>query len=241
MSAPVWTITGKSGAATVSIELKDGQTIKGQKDSLITMSGAVAVASKMDVGLAPGLARQFFGAESLFVTTLTSSGDGTAVFGGKNAVPSGLPIIGSPGNPTFGDIELIEVTEDEPLCLSKGAFMASAEDVLITAAPQGLKQGFLGGAGFFVLRADGVGTLAIGSPGSILAFDLGEGETRGVDAGHVCAWSAKLVYDVRYIGQKPAEERSNLDNFGIYLKKTFLSQTGLMCYFTGPGKVWVRG
>ena len=82
--------------------------------------------------------------------------------------------------------------------------MASAYDVLITAAGQGLKQGLLGGAGFFVLRADGSGTLAIGSPGSILSFDLADGECRAVDAGHVCAWSAKLGYDVRYIGQKYA-------------------------------------
>ena len=40
---------------------------------------------------------------------------------------------------------------------------------------------------------------------------------------------------------RPEDERNNLDNVGIFLRKTFLSTTGLMCYFTGPGKVWVRG
>ena len=93
MSAPKWFVQGKAGAATLTVETMDGHTIKGQKDSLITMTGAIAVASKMDVGLWPGLVRQFFGSESLLVTTLTSSGDGTAVFGGKNG-SSGLPIIG---------------------------------------------------------------------------------------------------------------------------------------------------
>jgi uncharacterized protein (AIM24 family) len=55
--------------------------------------------------------------------------------------------------------------------------------------------------------------------------DLVEGERYTVDTGHIVAFEESARFDVERVGG---------------LKSTLFSGEGLVCTFTGPGKVWLQ-
>ena len=168
-----WTVIGKNGAAAAKVRLQRGARVKAEPDALITMSQHVEIGADMDAGLVSGFMRSALGGESLFSQTLTALADGQEV------------VLGAP---EVGDIEIIRVSRDSPLLLTKGAFLAADTSVQLTTATQTSAGGALfSGAGLFVLRACGQGSLAVGAHGSILKFELHAGEERAVDNGHLRA------------------------------------------------------
>mmetsp|Transcript_36171 Transcript_36171/g.59903 ORF Transcript_36171/g.59903 Transcript_36171/m.59903 type:complete len:300 (-) Transcript_36171:339-1238(-) len=212
-----WEILGKSGAAAIRVRLPAGRSVKAEPDALVTMSQHIQVGARMDAGLLSGLLRTFLSGESLFCQTVTASCDGDAVFCASEV----------------GDAELIVLREEEPLLLQKGAFVASDETVNITTATQaGIRRAAFSGAGLFVLQASGRGTLAVSAHGSILKYTLGRGEVRAVDNGHLVAWSAEMPYEMRMASRK----NSILGT----VASSAASGEGLMCFFEGPGRLWLQ-
>ena len=87
---------------------------------------------------------------------------------------------------------------------------------------QNLGKGLFSGAGLFVVKASGTGTLFFNSFGAIYPLELQVGEEMVVDTGHLVAWDADMNYKVTKASS------------GIMSSLT--SGEMLVCKFTGPGK-----
>lgn len=121
-----------------------------------------------------------------------------------------------------GDVELIEMNGQLRMFLSSGAFLAAAPTVTIETKWQGAR-GFFSGAGLFLLAASGYGPLFFAAYGGIHAIDVGPAGYI-CDTGHVVAFTGGLSYEVSRVGG---------------LKSLFFSGEGLICRFSGQGRLWV--
>lgn len=121
-----------------------------------------------------------------------------------------------------GDVELIEMNGQLRMFLSSGAFLAAAPSVAIETKWQGAR-GFFSGAGLFLLSASGYGPLFFAAYGGIHAIDVGPAGYV-CDTGHVVAFTGGLSYEVSRVGG---------------LKSLFFSGEGLICRFSGQGRLWV--
>jgi len=111
---------------------------------------------------------------------------------------------------------------NESMYLQSSAFVASAMEVEIDTKWQGLK-GFFSGEGLFLAKCSGTGDLWFNSYGGIIEIDVKDSYI--VDTGHIVAFSDSLQYRVT--------------KFGNY-KSLFLSGEGLVCEFSGEGKIWIQ-
>jgi uncharacterized protein (TIGR00266 family) len=122
-----------------------------------------------------------------------------------------------------GDCEVIEMA-GKGLMIQGTSYVASAETVELDTKFAGLK-GFISGEGFFFLRAAGTGPVFISSYGAIHEVNVTPGNDVVIDTGHIVAFEDNLTWDVKTVG-------------GI--KSTFFSGEGLVCRFSGEGKVWLQ-
>ncbi len=113
----------------------------------------------------------------------------------------------------------------EDFYLQSGAYVAGSPTIAIDTKFQGLK-GFFSGEGLFMLKASGKGDLFFCSFGAIEEVDVSafDGEYV-VDTGYIVAFESTLKYNIRTVGG---------------LKSTFFSGEGLVCKFTGSGKLWLQ-
>jgi uncharacterized protein (TIGR00266 family) len=105
--------------------------------------------------------------------------------------------------------------------------MANSEGVEINGKWQGAK-GFFSGEGLVLLKASGVGDVFFNSYGAILQIDVTNDYY--VDTGYVVAFEDTLQYQVQVV--------PGLRGGGF--KRLFFSGEGLVCRFSGQGKVWVQ-
>jgi uncharacterized protein (TIGR00266 family) len=125
--------------------------------------------------------------------------------------------------PLAGDIVEYEL-DGESLLVQSGSYMASHPEVEIDTKFGGGRS-FFGGEGLFLLKATGAGPVYLSSYGAIHEVELEPGEEYTVDTGHIVAFEESATFDVRRVGG---------------LKSTLFSGEGLVCTFTGPGKVWLQ-
>jgi uncharacterized protein (TIGR00266 family) len=125
--------------------------------------------------------------------------------------------------PLAGDIVEHELA-GESLLIQSGSYMASHPDIELDTKFGGGRS-FFGGEGLFLLKATGTGPVYLSSYGAIHEVELSEGERYTVDTGHIVAFEESASFDVERVGG---------------LKSTLFSGEGLVCTFTGPGKVWLQ-
>jgi len=121
-----------------------------------------------------------------------------------------------------GDVEVLELDGRSPVMLSSGAFLASAPSVNLDTKWAG-SRGFFSGQGLFLLEAEGTGPLFFASYGGIHAVDVGPAGYI-CDTSHIVGFTGGLTYDVTKVGG---------------LKSLFFSGEGLVCRFTGQGRLWI--
>ena len=161
---------------------------------MMAMSGNIKVEGKMEGGILGGLARKFLSGESLFFQHLTAQGQA-----GEAVLAPPIP----------GDVSAYELTGNT-LCITSGGFLAAEESVKIETKMQNLGKGLFSGAGLFVVKASGTGTLFFNSFGAIYPLEL--------------------QVDMNYKVTKASS--------GIMSSLT--SGEMLVCKFTGPGKVYTQ-
>jgi len=121
-----------------------------------------------------------------------------------------------------GDVEIVELDGQLRVFLSSGAFLAAPPSVQVETQWQGAR-GFFSGAGLFLLQASGHGPLFFAAYGGIHAVDIGPGGYV-CDTGHVVGFTGGLSYEVTRVGG---------------LKSLFFSGEGLVCRFSGQGRLWL--
>jgi uncharacterized protein (TIGR00266 family) len=151
------------------------------------------------------------------------------LFGGESFFRNTFSASGGPGEVLLapalcGDMAVLDMNPRGYL-LQNSAYVASTPEVQIDTKMGGFR-GFFAGAGMFVLRANssGTGRILVGAFGG-----LQELECRGqlvIDTGHLVAWDATLGYTV--------------GKSGTGWISSLLSGEGLVCHFTGQGRIWIQ-
>jgi len=122
---------------------------------------------------------------------------------------------------TPGDVEHLRLDGSNVLVQS-GSYMSSSPGIEVDAKWAGAR-GFFSGEGLFMLRCGGHGDLWISSYGAIHQVDV-EG-SYVVDTGHIVAFDDSLSYELKSIGG---------------LKSLLFSREGLVCEFSGSGRLWIQ-
>lgn len=144
---------------------------------------------------------------------------GESMFVGEYSHPTGGWLTVSPATP--GRV-VHRPVKGETIYLQAGAFLACTPGVTLGTKFGGLRS-FFGGEGLFFLVVGGEGDLFFNAYGEVIEKDVNGSLI--VDTGHVVAWESTVNWTVRGMGG---------------LKATLFSGEGLVCEFTGRGKVWVQ-
>lgn len=123
---------------------------------------------------------------------------------------------------TPGDLEHVQLN-NETIFLQNSAYVASNPNIVLDTKWQGVTKGFFSGESFFLIKASGQGDLWFNSYGGIISIDVKDAFV--VDTGHIVAFTEGLNYKVSRQGG---------------YKSLFLSGEGLVCRFSGEGKVWIQ-
>lgn len=127
----------------------------------------------------------------------------------------------APGSP--GDMDHVSLKEGEVLFLQNTAYVASSPSLTLETKWQGLIKGFFSGESLFLIKCTGPGDLWFNTFGGMIAIDVNGSYT--VDTGHIVAFSSSLDYRVGRIGG---------------YKSLFFSGEGLVCHFSGTGRLWIQ-
>lgn len=151
-----------------------------------------------------------------------------SVLGGESFFQNTFQASGNEGTvslapPLPGDVVHEELT-DETVYVQSGSYIAGDTELDVDTEFGGAKT-FFGSEGLFLLRVSGSGPLFMSSYGAIESRELDDGERYTVDTGHIVAFEASADFAVKRVAG---------------LKSTFLSGEGLVCRFTGPGRVWTQ-
>lgn len=125
----------------------------------------------------------------------------------------------APGTP--GEIGHVYL-ENSTVYLQNSSFLASSPDLDVSIDFQGFK-GFFSGEKIFMIKCTGTGDLWFNTFGGLIEIDVEQNYV--VDTGYIVGFTEGLSYDVRPVAG---------------MKSLFFSGEGLVCRFTGEGKVWIQ-
>jgi uncharacterized protein (TIGR00266 family) len=197
--------------ASLSLKLQANQTVMVESGAMAAMDTCIQMKSKVQGGLGKSIGRML-GGESLFVSEFTAVGQ-----------PGDLLL--SPGVP--GDIQYYRLDGSKSLMVQSSGFVAASPTVAIDTKFQGFK-GFFSGESLFLLKMTGTGDLWFSSYGAILEIPV-EGEYV-VDTGYIVAFEETLNYKVELLGGLAWKG----------LRTGILGGEGLVCRFSGQGRLWVQ-
>ena len=167
--------------------------------------------------------------------TLEAKSSGKGLIGTLKAAVGGESIFGSlftvEGNEgelilapsTIGDIIQMELN-NQTILAQGGAYLAGSPD--LTLSTKGSFRAMLSGEGLFLQEISGTGTVFLSSYGKIIERNLIAGESLVVDTGHIVAFENNVSYQIRKASK------------GIF--SSIASGEGLVCEYTGPGKIWIQ-
>ncbi|MBR8828299.1 MAG: TIGR00266 family protein [Gomphosphaeria aponina SAG 52.96 = DSM 107014] len=193
------------------LEIPANETVLVEAGAMAAMDTNMEMKSKMRGGLGKGIGRML-GGESLFISEFTAKNSS-----GKLYISPGVP----------GDIKHYQLTQKCALMVQSGGFVACSKTVEINSKFQGFK-GFFSGESLFLLRATGNGDFWFSSYGAIMEIDVKTNYI--VDTGYIVAFEDTLQYKVEVIGGLSFRN----------LKTGILGGEGLVCRFSGNGRLWVQ-
>ncbi|HYG60538.1 MAG TPA: TIGR00266 family protein [Symbiobacteriaceae bacterium] len=191
------------------VNLDPGEEIQAESGAMVSMSSNISLQSEMKGGFFGALKRSVLGGESFFTSRFRADGGP-----GEVTLAPTLP----------GDIAALDLA-GHTMFLKSGSYLAASAGLAIDSQWGGAR-GFFGGAGLFLLRVSGHGTVLFNTYGALHWKQLAAGERYVVDTWHVVAFS---------------------DGMGFQVKKaaagwlaTATSGEGFVCEFTGPGILYMQ-
>ena len=165
---------------------------------------------------------------------LQSKGSGKGILGSIKAAVGGEALFASlytanrgpgeivlaPGAP--GDIVKFDISGT--LMAQPGAYLAGSPELELST--KGSLKGMISGEGLFLSKISGTGIVFLNSYGAVFEKNLSPGEQYIVDTGHIVAFESTVQYKLR----KAAK--------GLF--STVASGEGLVCEYSGPGRIWVQ-
>lgn len=204
-------ISQRPDFALLTVFFEQGQKVFAEPSAMASMTPGIHMKAGFKGGFKKSLGR-LFGGESLIINTFTANeGPGEVTF--------------APGVP--GDAVHYHL-DSSTLYMQRGAFLVHSEGVELTGKWQGAK-GFFSGEGLVLLKASGTGDMFFNSYGAIMEIDVTDEYI--VDTSYVVAFEETLDYRVTILeGMKR----------GGKIKSFFFGGEGLVCRFSGQGKVWIQ-
>ncbi|MCU0565561.1 MAG: TIGR00266 family protein [Oculatellaceae cyanobacterium Prado106] len=210
-SAIPFTIEHAPAYASLTLKLAADQMVLVESGAMAAMDAGIQMKSKIKGGLMSGVKRML-GGESLFLSEFTAVGK------------SGELML-SPGVP--GDIQHYYLDGGKSLMVQSSGFVAASPTVEVDSKFQGFK-GFFSGESLFLLKVTGTGDFWFSSYGAVIEIPI-SGEYV-VDTGYIVAFEDTLNYKVEMLG--------GLSWKG--LRTGILGGDGLVCRFSGEGRLWVQ-
>jgi uncharacterized protein (TIGR00266 family) len=184
-------------------------------ESIVAESGAM-------VGMSPNVQMQTQSQGGLM-------GGLKRMFGGESFFRNTFTAQGGPGEVLLahalcGDMIVLDMTQ-VGYFVQSSSFIASTPNVQIETKVGGFRS-FFAGEGVFVLKATatGPGQMLIGAFGGVEQLNCDGNMV--IDTGHLVAWDASLTYSV--------------GKSGSGWIASYLSGEGLVCHFTGQGRIWIQ-
>lgn len=203
-------ITGEI-AQHVRMDLDPGESFWASNGSLMAFSTGIHWRLRVPGGLG-GAARRSLAGEGLSLTFVETQGVDQHVLLATNA----------PGHITTWDLA------DGPVLTTRGAFLAAWGDEVNITGTIARRAGaaLFGGAGLFLQRVSGSGTVLIHGSGDFYERQLAFGEQLLVSTGNLAAFSDGIDYDIQGVG-------------GI--RNILFSGEGLfMTRLSGPGRILLQ-
>ena len=204
-------ISQRPDFALVTVKLAPGQKVFAEPSGMAAMTPSIKLTSGLKGGLGKTIGRAL-GGESLIINTFTAEDEPGEL----------ICAAGAAGDAAYYRLQ------GNSLMLQRGAFMLHSDGVELTGKWQGAK-GFFSGEGLVLLKASGSGDLFFNSYGAILTVDVTDQYI--VDTGYVVAFEDSLNYKVTVLPGLRA---------GGKLKSFFFGGEGLVCQFSGQGRVWIQ-
>ncbi|MCL2934283.1 MAG: TIGR00266 family protein [Trichodesmium sp. MAG_R03] len=211
MSEIAYKIEHSPAYASLIIDLQPEQKVLVEASAMAAMDTSIKMESKIKGGLIKGVGRMFAG-ESLFINEFRTQNQS-----GRLYLSPSVP----------GDIQHYYIENRCGLLVQSSGFVACSDRVELDTQFQGFK-GFFSGESLFLLRATGRGDFWFSSYGGILEIPVEESYV--VDTSYIVAFEETLNYNVEMIG--------GLSFKG--LKTGILGGEGLVCRFSGQGRLWIQ-
>lgn len=197
----------------VEVELDPNEAVRAEAGAMLYMGSRVAMQTSTDGGVFQGMKRMLTG-ESFFITTFLNPGPG------KQRVAFSAPY---PGKIVPLDLDVLGGS----FLVQKDGFLCAARGVEIEVAfTKRLGAGLFGGEGFILQRLEGQGLAFAHAGGTVVRYDLMDGESLKVDTGCLVAFAPSVDYDIQFVGG---------------FKNALFGGEGLfMAMLSGPGTVYLQ-
>lgn len=198
-------------AQRVRLEFAPGEAVWLSKGALMAYSEGVQWRPRVPGGLG-GAVRRSLAGEGVALTYAEARGTGQFALIAANA----------PGHVAVWDLA------DGPVVATRGSFLAAWGDEVdinvIIARRAGAA--FFGGAGLFLQRIAGQGTVLLHGSGDFECRDLAQGENLMVSTGNLAAFADSVDYDIQSVGDLG---RMLFGGEGIFMTR-----------LSGPGRVLLQ-
>ena len=175
-------INGAPSFAYITIELDSGECIIAESDAMSSMSADLDMTAKFNGGFFSGLAKKFFGGESLFINEFANNTSSSRTLTIVQATPGGIR-----------EVNL----EESSICLQPGAYIASTPGLHLGLKWAGFTS-WIAREGLFKLMISGTGKLFYGAYGGLLEREI-DGEFI-VDTGHLVAYDPDIHLKLQMAG-----------------------------------------
>jgi uncharacterized protein (AIM24 family) len=199
-------------AQVAQIELDRGGTLWCSRGSIVSYSQGLSWRLRSPGGVGGAMRRGLSG-EGLALTYVESHEERQSLQLGAN----------QPGH-----IAAWDLARDGPLIATRGSFLAAwgpELDISVTIARRA-SVALFGGAGLFLQRISGRGTVLIHASGDLLPRTLAPGEPLLVSTGNLAAFSASVEYSIQGVGG--------------CLRMLFGGEGIFMTRLEGPGRVLLQ-
>lgn len=199
--------------ALAIVSLDDGETVVAEAGAMVSMDTNVSMETSAAKKKDEGLVKGLFAGLKRMVA-------GESFFQNRFTSAGAGKVTFAPTH--VGDIDVHEINA-VGLMLQSKSYLCSGTEVDVDAKWGGAKS-FFGGEGMVMLKATGSGPIAFNSFGGIKVIDV-DGEYV-VDTGHIVAFEDTLTFKV--------------GKFGGGWKAFLFGGEGLVCNFSGSGKLWIQ-
>ena len=204
------TIAGEI-AQRVRLEFAPGEGVWLSKGALMAYSEGIQWRPRVPGGLS-GAVRRSLAGEGIALTYAEAQGEGQFALIASNA----------PGHIAEWDLA------DGPVVATRGSFLAAwgpSVDITVTIARRA-GAALFGGAGLFLQRISGQGTVLLHGSGDFERRELAPGERLIVSTGKLAAFADSVDYDIQTVG---SVRRALFGGEGIFMTR-----------LTGPGTVLLQ-